>query len=65
MAGCVHKREGCVEFHLDGSATRLRLTKQLAYLDGRYDLDERIPKTETYVPENARFECPPAHYRPS
>ncbi|WP_213537116.1 hypothetical protein [Nitrosospira sp. NRS527] len=54
-----------MEFHLDGSATRLRLTKQLAYLDGRYDLDERIPKTETYVPENARFECPPAHYRPS
>ncbi|SDA16035.1 hypothetical protein SAMN05216428_104179 [Nitrosospira sp. Nsp11] len=65
MAGCVHKREGCVEFNLDGSATRRRLTEQLAYLDGRYDLDERIPKTGTYIPENDRFERPPAHYRPN
>jgi hypothetical protein len=31
-----------MEFHLDGSVTRLRLTEQLAYLDGRHDLGERI-----------------------
>ncbi|WP_176767795.1 MULTISPECIES: hypothetical protein [unclassified Nitrosospira] len=54
-----------MEFNLDGSATRRRLTEQLAYLDGRYDLDERIPKTGTYIPENDRFERPPAHYRPN
>ena len=29
---------------LGRSVTRLRLTEQLACLDGRYDLDERIPK---------------------
>ena len=34
-----------MEFHLDGSGTRLRLTEQLAYLDGHYDLGERIRGT--------------------
>ncbi|SFH44277.1 hypothetical protein SAMN05216299_11338 [Nitrosospira sp. Nsp14] len=31
--------------HLEGSGTHLRLTEQLAYLDGRYGLGERICRT--------------------
>jgi hypothetical protein len=34
-----------VELHRDGSRTHLRLTEQLAYLDGHYDLGERIRGT--------------------
>src|SRR5262249_33209351 len=33
------------EFHRDGSGTLLKLTEQLAYLDGHMDLDERIRGT--------------------
>ena len=35
-----------VELHADGSGTRLRLTEQLAYLDGHDDLAERRRGTE-------------------
>ncbi len=34
-----------VEFHADGAGTHLKLTEQLAYLDGHYDLDQRIEGT--------------------
>lgn len=34
-----------VEFQPDGSGTHLRLTEQLAYLDGHMDLDQRIEGT--------------------
>jgi uncharacterized protein YndB with AHSA1/START domain len=34
-----------VEFRDEGTGTRLRLTEQLAYLDGHNDLDERIRGT--------------------
>lgn len=34
-----------VEFAPDGLGTHLRLTEQLAYLDGHYDLDERTQGT--------------------
>lgn len=34
-----------VEFHAEGTGTRLQLTEQLAYLDGHHDLDERIRGT--------------------
>jgi hypothetical protein len=44
--GCHLSASLCtMEFHLDGSGTHLRLTEQLAYLDGRYDLGERICRT--------------------
>jgi hypothetical protein len=33
------------DLHLDGSGTRLRLTEQLAYLNGHYDLGECIRGT--------------------
>jgi uncharacterized protein YndB with AHSA1/START domain len=33
------------EFHADGSGTLLKLTEQLAHLDGHMDLDERIRGT--------------------
>lgn len=33
------------EFHRDGSGTLLKLTEQLAYLDGHMDLDERMRGT--------------------
>ncbi|GIL40760.1 SRPBCC family protein [Roseiterribacter gracilis] len=34
-----------VEFHADGSGTFLKLTEQLAYLDGHDDLQQRIEGT--------------------
>jgi uncharacterized protein YndB with AHSA1/START domain len=34
-----------VEFHPDGAGTHLKLTEQLAYLDGHDDLDQRIEGT--------------------
>ena len=34
-----------VEFQPDGAGTRLLLTEQLAYLDGNFDLDQRIEGT--------------------
>lgn len=34
-----------VEFHADGAGTRLKLTEQLAYLDGHMDLEQRIEGT--------------------
>ena len=34
-----------VEFHADGAGTYLKLTEQLAYLDGHQDLDQRIEGT--------------------
>ena len=35
-----------VEFHAQGAGTQLRLTEQLAYLDGHMDLDERRRGTD-------------------
>ena len=34
-----------VEFHAEGAGTHLKLTEQLAYLDGHQDLDQRIEGT--------------------
>lgn len=34
-----------VEFHAEGAGTHLKLTEQLAYLDGHHDLDQRIEGT--------------------
>ena len=34
-----------VEFQPDGTGTRMKLTEQLAYLDGHMDLDQRIEGT--------------------
>ena len=34
-----------VEFHAEGTGTRLQLTEQLVYLDGHNDLEERIGGT--------------------